>query len=200
MNATIKSPKARSSRWEDFYQKKRREILAKESKPKKGKRAAWRRDVNKRAAEYADREMEKRSQSETTNDSPSASNEDSQNSTTIPKGNPTVRIHKQIPAKPTPSQPSEKATPIVQMPAKATPSPQPSAKPSPAPTPVKPTVGSPTQPAPIHKPGAKPNPIRVVKPGNKSSPAPNSKSTSAPTRIVVAAKPKRPRRVNPSEQ
>ena len=72
MNATIKSPKARSSRWEDFYQKKRREILAKESKPKKGKRAAWRRDVNKRAAEYADREMEKRSQSETTNDSPSA--------------------------------------------------------------------------------------------------------------------------------
>ena len=212
VNATIKPSKIHSDKWEEIYQKKRRELLAKESKSvKKGKRIAWRQDVKKRAAEYADHEMEQRMRLEATGDSPSDSNEDSQNPIPISKVKPTVRIHKRIPAKATPSpqpsakptpspQPSAKATRTVQMPAKATPSRQPSTKPNPAPTPVKPTLGSDEKLALLPQPKAKPSPTPALKPGTKTSPAPKVKSTSAPTRITVAAKPKRSRQVRQSDQ
>ena len=177
VTATLRPLQDHSDKWMVLYKKKRKEILARESAPKKkGRRSAWRREVNRRAAEYADHAIE---QTENSSDSPSESHDENTNARSVAKGNQGIRIHTSLPGKSSSVQTPVKPTPV-QLSAKPTPV-QPSAKPAPAKPGPKAgiSIG-----LPLSQPPAKLN----------QSPPPVKQQSESPTKIVVAAKPKRSRK------
>lgn len=237
VNATMKPQKVHSKEWEELFQKKKEELLAKAKPVRRRNKATIMKEIRSQAANYADKEMERRALGQISSDLKSDETESSSNpkpTAKVTNSSRPARIHRQVPATSTPTLVPAKSTPDTKLPAKSVSNTQGSVKPTPGTqAPTKPNlilvVGKSTKSTPLSStksdtsvkstikqnpapqlssppkqgPASKQGPAPKLSPVPQLSPAPKQgprpKPTAAPTRIVIATKPKRPRQPKASE-